>query len=215
MAGTTLAPAWRDGALLFAVVAIAFGAAAAYVFLIEPRLQPADAANQTAPFGGAPPSLNTPMMWPGVRQPVAVAVDAAQVEPDDEVIGVSAGGKHRAYLIRALNNLSQQVINDLLGDVPVTVTYSDRADHVSVFTGPMKGKPLDMGFGGWIQGRMVVTLNQLLYDQETGMSSNPTVNSYTLPRHESVRMTWQQWHTAHPDTDIYLGDTPNGAPGPR
>jgi hypothetical protein len=214
MAGTTRATIWRDGALLLTVVAVAFVAAAAYVFLIEPRLHPAETAADSAPFGGAPPAINTPMMWPGIRQPVAVKAEEARVEPGDMVIGVSAGGRHRAYLLRALSGPALQVVNDLVGDVPVTVTFSDRANHVSVFTGSVKGKPLDMGLGGWIQGRMVVTLNQLLYDQETGTAPNPDVNSYVVPRHEFVRMPWQEWHAAHPDTDIYVGATPNfGPPG--
>jgi hypothetical protein len=156
--------------------------------------------------------MNTPMMWPGVRQPVAVAADAARIEPGDEVIGVSVGDKHRAYHLHALDNPGRQVVNDLLGDVPVTVTYSDRANHVSVFTGPNKGKPLDMGIGGWLQGRMAVTLNQILYDQETGAATNPGVNSYVVPRYEFVRVSWQEWRAAHPDTDIYLGAPPNLAP---
>jgi hypothetical protein len=201
---------WRDLLLFLGLLAVAAGTAFAYVFLVEPRLQTATDAESAVPFGGGPPQMSTPMVWPGVRQPIAVSAGEAQIEDEAEVIGVSAGGSSRAYLVRAFNNPATQVVNDLLGDVPISVTFCDRTRHAAVFTGPANGKPLEMSFGGWMQGRMVVVLNQSFYEQKSGASTNANLNPYVLPAHDCVQTTWKAWRAAHPDTDIYLGGATDG-----
>ena len=45
---------------------------------------------------------------------------------DQPVIGVTAGGRHRAYLVRALSlGAKSHIVNDVVGGVPVSVTYCD------------------------------------------------------------------------------------------
>src|SRR5947208_2927435 len=68
------------------------------------------------------------------------------------VIGVSAGGRHRAYVLQAFLLNEARIANDLLGEVPVTVTYCDLSDCVRVFTGPGKGR-LRVALGGWDRRR--------------------------------------------------------------
>src|SRR5262245_60665997 len=58
--------------------------------------------------------LSTPFILPGLRQPPTVPAATADVPDDAEVLGVSAGGRHRAYLVTALSRLRSHVVNDLL-----------------------------------------------------------------------------------------------------
>jgi hypothetical protein len=71
---------------------------------------------------------STPFMAPGVDRPPAVAADEATVPDDAEIIGVTADGQSRAYLVSALSGMTTHIANDLLGDVPVSVTDCDRTE---------------------------------------------------------------------------------------
>jgi hypothetical protein len=198
---------WRQLVLVLCVTLSVAAGTFAYVFIIEPALHERAARKGSTPFGGNLSSLSsTPMIWPGVRQPAATPADAAIVAADAEVIGVSVGTNHRAYLVRALNNPSTQVVNDLLGDTPITIAYCDRTRRARAFTGPRNSPPLDMMFGGWVRGKMVVALNQFFYDQDSGRSTNPEMNDSALPLYPCEQTTWEAWRAAHPTTDIYVGD---------
>src|SRR5438105_7303951 len=124
-----------------AAVVLCYG----YVFHVEPWL------NEVIPEAppGDPDLMSTPFIVPGIDRPAAVPADEADLDANTEVIGVVVGGKARAYVLAALRGPMHHVVNDVLGADPVTVTYSDRADCVRVFTGPAAGRPLDFGLGGW------------------------------------------------------------------
>jgi hypothetical protein len=196
---------WGQAALILCIVVAVAAGTFVYVFLIEPKLHERAAVKASTPFGGRPPSTSTPMVWPGVRQPAAKSVDDAGIADDAEVVGISVGTRHRAYLVRALDNPSTQVVNDVLGETPVTIAYCERTRRARAFTGPQDGKPLDMMFGGWIGSKMVVALNQFFYDQETGRSTSPEMNDSALPIYPCEQTTWKTWRAAHPTTDIYVG----------
>jgi hypothetical protein len=145
----------------------------------------------------------------GIRQPPALPAASAGLGDDVEVVGVSAGGRHRAYLLSALVPIRGHVVNDLLGGHPVTVTYCDRADCLRVFTGP-PGQPFDVAGAGWDnrEGRrgLVLRVGSTLYRQDTGgPAEDAPVAPFPLPRAGHERTTWKRWREAHPDTDVYVG----------
>jgi hypothetical protein len=145
------------------------------------------------------------MMLPGIDQPPAVSVAEAKVPDEAIVIGVSVAGKHRAYLLGAFVAVTQHVVNDLVGDVPVTVTVFPKTDCVKLFTSKERGAPLDVGLGGFY-GKMLLRIGREFYFQDTGESFPPELNrSFPYPNLPFERMTWKAWRTAHPDTDIYVG----------
>ena len=162
-----------------------------------------------------PPASNkirqTLVDYPGIQVPPAVSAASAKLSENALVIGVSAGGQDRAYLVSALMPLTQHIINDSLGGRPVTVTYCDRTDHAEVFTDPTSDKPLDVATGGWVgtdwhHGCMLLRVGGTRYRQDTGDAvGDAPAPSIPYPRHEFVRTTWGQWWHLHPDTDVYLG----------
>src|SRR5262245_54789227 len=90
----------------------------------------------------------TPFIMPGVIRPPVQPAAAAQLPDDAPVVGVLAGDTPRAYLVSALSKMTQHVINDVLADTPVTVTYCDRTDCVRVYTADTPGAPLAIDLGG-------------------------------------------------------------------
>jgi hypothetical protein len=162
--------------------------------------------------------MSTPFVWQGVRQPPTLSAARASLADDDPVIGVCAGGQARAYSLRALSAMTGHVVNDVLKDVPVSVTYCDRSRCSRVFTGPGRGAPLDLDQGGLHQDRLLLKRGGVFYYQDSGETLAPG-GGPALPyeAHPFERTTWKAWREAHPDTDVYVGvgasEARGGAPG--
>ena len=52
---------------------------------------------------------------------VSVAEAMDWMEPDEQVLGLSINGDHRAYSVRMLSR--HEVVNDIVGGTPVAVTW--------------------------------------------------------------------------------------------
>jgi len=163
---------------------------------------------------------------PVVKLPVfqltsTVSAETAGLPDDAVVVGVEAGGRHRAYLLEALFSPDFHVINDLLGGKPITVTYCNMTDCLAVFTAPKSDKPLEIAVGGW-QGRMVygkyegsmlLREGSTWYRQDNGQQpTEPGGQLFPYDRTEYKRTTWKEWTDKHKDTDVFVGEVvPDGA----
>jgi Protein of unknown function (DUF3179) len=195
---------WREMALVGGIIAAVVAGGFTYVFMIEPMLH-RRAAPKGGAFFGPPPALSTPFFMPGIPTPPTAEAADAPLDDTAEVIGVSAGGKHRAYVVRAFEPMACHVVNDLLGDVPVTVTYCNRCDCAHVFTCDQPGVALDVVLGAWVDGRMVLRWKDVFFMQQSGQPMGIEEADAVLPTYPHERTTWKAWRTAHPDTDVYLG----------
>jgi hypothetical protein len=95
------------------------------------------------------------------------------------VIGVEAGGRSRAYLLKAFfYPAARHVINDLLGGRPITIVYCDMTDYVAAYTDPDANEPLHIATRGWqghsVPGQGCSALLQSLH-QSSG-ACDPTPN---------------------------------------
>jgi hypothetical protein len=150
---------------------------------------------------------------PVVQLPPVFRADKIRLRDKTQVIGVSAGRRHRAYLIEALVPLETHVVNDLLGEMPVTVSFCDRKECVRVFADQNAHAPLAVSVGGWVSdrkskaGSMLLRVGEDLYRQDVaqpvdGHAAGP-FPYVTIP---FERTSWKEWYGAHPDTDVYVGD---------
>jgi hypothetical protein len=156
---------------------------------------------------------STPFMSPGIDRPPAISADEATVSDEVEVIGVTADGQSRAYLISAMTGMTTHIANDLLGDVPVSVTYCDRTDFARAFTGSENGQLVDLGLQGWVDGEM-----SLLVNSQGFRHSDVDIPLQDFP---FERTTWGEWKQKHPDTTLVTTLQPasqqlppSDAPGP-
>jgi hypothetical protein len=163
--------------------------------------------------GNSAPMIDADLDLPPIQQPRTYPGPARLIPERMVVIGVSAGGKHRAYLLSALTHMQTHVINDVLGTLPVTVSYCDRTECVKVFKGTARGVPLAVSVAGWRQfanggrGGMVVKVNGKRYHQSSGKALD-SADHFPYAEHSFTRTTWKAWKQAHPDTDVYLGQHP-------
>ncbi len=60
---------------------------------------------------------------PAILDPVLVTASEAEasMDRDEQVLGLSINGEHRAYSIRMLSR--HEIVNDIVGGVPVAVTW--------------------------------------------------------------------------------------------
>jgi hypothetical protein len=156
----------------------------------------------------APPrfAFASPMMAPGLRcPPVRDAADAG-LPDDDRVVGVVVGGKARAYSVKALARFNAHVVNDLVGDVPVTTTYCDKTDCVRTFTDKKKGEPLEISQMGYADGLLLqVGGKGNGYRQATGECMQEGTPPLPAAKLEHTVTTWKAWREKHPQTQVYVG----------
>ena len=152
----------------------------------------------------------TPFIWPGLMQPPAVSVADAKLADDAIVIGVSQGGKHRAYSVGAMRGITKHVVNDVVGGKPTTVTYCDVKKCSRVYSGA-GSEPLPVMTGGFTD-RMILFVNGRFYNQDTGEAINGDNAPLPYKPMDFKETTWKAWRTAHPDTDVYVGAPAGEAP---
>jgi hypothetical protein len=194
---------WKLGAIALAVaVPVAVGGSYVLSWLQQPidSDQPLQATETRAPF------QNTPMIRPGLRMPATIKAHEADLADDESVIGVTADGRHRAYRVKAMRPVDSHVINDLIGDVPVTVTYDDRTDFSQVFVGDTNGRPMNVDMGAYFNG-MLVRVGTEMIRQDTGraMAEPGKEGPQRLTIMAHTRTEWKAWRTTFPDTDVYAG----------
>lgn len=138
----------------------------------------------------------------------------------DRVAGVVVNGEARAYPLSVLN--AHEVVNDVLGGVPVAVTYSPLTDSLAVFDRRVGGRERTFHVSG-----LLLNSNLVLYDRpagatrggpdaETSLWSQLGMRAIAGPEAAAGRRldplpdanisSWRMWLSAWPDTTVALGD---------
>ena len=150
---------------------------------------------------------------PVVRLARALPADKAALDDDTPVIGVLAAGRARAYLVEAFDHgPPSHIVNDVLGEVPVSVTRCDITGCVRVFTGPVPGRPLELAVGGLKDQRMVLKFDGRLYRQENSEPLDEASPPLPCGDYPAELVPWGTWRRAHPGTDVYMGAVDEAAP---
>jgi len=138
------------------------------------------------------------LMLPGINKPKIRSIAEVEIDDQAEIIGIAVGDRYRAYLIKSLSYMNSHIINDLIDDVPVSVTYCDRSNRIKVFSFYTRGKIIDLSLAGVYNNELILQLDDEMYEQRA--------EKIPLQKYSFERTTWKQWKDAHPDTDIYIGE---------
>jgi hypothetical protein len=143
---------------------------------------------------------------PTNRPPILLPREA-NMPPNEPVIGVDIGGKARAYRVTAFDDASGHVVNDMLGDTPVSISYNNMTGSARVYTGPKGAAPLEFESPGLFGGHMVLKIEGAFYFHDSGgpldarANRPPLVCKILAPNPTQ----WKAWLARYPDTDVYVG----------
>lgn len=146
---------------------------------------------------------------------------------DDRVAGVVVNGEARAYPLAMLN--AHEVVNDVLGGVPIAVTFSPLTDSLVVFDRRVDGAERRFGVSG-----LLLDSNLVMYDRAPEGTAPAGAAPAGAAEHEpslwaqlpmraiagpaaakGLRLeplpdanvcSWRMWSAAWPDTTVILGD---------
>ncbi len=125
--------------------------------------------------------------------------DRDYLHPSRLVIGLEIDGDARAYPIAILNH--HEIVNDVVGTVPVAVTFCPLCNSALVFDRRVGDQTLTFGVSG-----MLFRSNLIMYDEETeSLWLQLTAEAIQGPHHGD-RLTvlavtvvdWGTWKAAHP-----------------
>ena len=124
------------------------------------------------------------------------------------VIGLEINGDARAYPLFIL--VWHEIVNDRVGDVPVSVTYCPLCYTNQVFERIINGNEVEFGTSGKLYNS-----NLLMYDRWTesywsqglGMAVTGELTGMQLKTIPFDVITWGDWKKLHPDTVVLTTDT--------
>ena len=107
-------------------------------------------------FSGGPPKDGIP----SIDEPEFLAVDEVDMDDREPVIGFGVGDDIRAYPLRVL--MWHEIVNDVVGGVPVAITFCPLCNAAMVFDRRVDGRVLDFGTTGKLRHSDLV-----MYDRQT------------------------------------------------
>ncbi len=153
------------------------------------------------------------MDFPGVTRPETIHAEEVTLAEDTEVIGVTVDGEPRAYMLQALVPIEGHVVNDVLADRPISVTYCDLQDCVRVYTDDHSTEPLPLDVGGYHktfhEGTMLIKRGGKRFRHDNSQRFDESGDPLPYRNWAYERTTWKAWHRKHPSSTIYVGSRIN------
>lgn len=160
--------------------------------------------------GGPPPDGIPPIDHPKFER--ASSVD--WLAPKEPVIAIELKGDARAYPAQIM--LWHEIVNDTVGDVPVTVTYCPLCNIGIAFRRPViDGRLLDFGTSGKLYKSNLVMYDRQtrwLWPQALGKAVIGPLTGMKLEWVPVQMVAWADWQTVHPDGKVLSRDTGEDRP---
>jgi len=155
-----------------------------------------------------------------VAPPAMPGADVAQLNHElrgkflvstDRVVGVVVNGEARAYPLLIMN--VHEVANDVVGGVPIAVTYNPLCDSVVVFDRRVGGQTLEFGVSGLLyQSNMLMfdrraeAQGESLWSQLGGRAIAGPAAGTPLTVMPAALAAWADWLAAFPATTVIRPD---------
>jgi len=159
---------------------------------------------------GGPPKDGIPAIDDPRFRPVAEVDDLADAEP---VIGLTVSGESRAYPLRVLT--WHEIANDVIGGVPVAVTYCPLCNAAIVFDRRMDGAVLDFGTTGKLRHSDLVMYDRQSESWWQQYSGQAIVGRYAGRALEMLPArleSWAEFRARAPDGIVLVPENPGARP---
>lgn len=151
---------------------------------------------------------------PSIDDPQFVPVsEAGDLGPTEPVIGLTINGDARAYPLRILT--WHEIVNDVVGGVPVAVTYCPLCNAAIVFDRTVDGAVLEFGTTGKLRKSDLV-----MYDRQTeswwqqflGEAIVGELTGKKLRFLPARLEAWERFAARHPDGQVQVPSNPGMRP---
>lgn len=145
---------------------------------------------------------------PALENPAFDSISQTTFKDDEKVLGVVINGEAKAYPYGILN--WHEIVNDTVGEVPVSVTYCPLCETGIVFERRIDGKETTFGVSGKLFQSCLVMYDRLtntLWSQPWGMGVVGSHVNESLKHHPALRTTLGLWKKSHPETKVLSTNT--------
>lgn len=159
--------------------------------LPEPLVDPAEIIP-----GGPPPDGIPPIDEPKWNR----ASDVGWIEDREPVMALELGGDARAYPATILT--WHEIVNDTVGDIPVTLTYCPLCNSAIAFDRRLGERVLDFGTSGQLYNSALVMYDrqtESLWAQFTGKAIAGRLTGSILEQFPVSTVSWSTWRDANPN----------------
>ena len=160
--------------------------------------------------GGPPPDGIPPIDDPKFVR----ANDVDFLDPKEPVIWLEVDGDARAYAAQIL--IWHEIVNDVVGGVPVVVTYCPLCNTGVAFERPtIDGRLLDFGTSGKLYKSNLVMYDrqtESLWPQVLGQAVVGPLTGTTLEQVPVQMVSWGDWKGRHPDGRVLSLETGTNRP---
>jgi thiol-disulfide isomerase/thioredoxin len=157
-------------------------------------------------LSGGPPKDGIP----AIDAPRFVSVEEADewLEPQEPVILVEVGDVEKAYPIQIL--MWHEIVNDVIGDTPVTVTFCPLCNTGIAFERMFGGQVLDFGTTGRLRFSNLVMYDrqtETWWQQATGEGIAGEFTGRQLTFVPAAMIAWEDFKETYPDGDVLSRET--------
>jgi hypothetical protein len=155
-------------------------------------------------------SLLAPDSIPSIDHPTFLPVSEVDfLDPREPVIAIDLRGVARAYPAQIL--VWHEIVNDVVGGVPVAITYCPLCNTGIAFRRPtIDGKLLDFGTSGKLYRSNLVMYDrqtQSLWPQALGEAVIGSLTGTKLRLVPVQMVSWGDWKAEHPNGGVLSRDT--------
>lgn len=147
---------------------------------------------------------------PAVDHPKLAPVSAVTyLKPQEPVIEVTVRGDARAYPLQIL--MWHEIINDVVGGVPLSVTFCPLCYTALVYERPkIDGRYTTFGTSGKLFNSNLVMYDRVsdsLWPQVTGQAVSGSAAGAVLERHAAQIVSWDEFRTSFPAGKVLTRNT--------
>jgi hypothetical protein len=157
--------------------------------------------------GGPPPDGIPPIDSPKF---LPVADNLQLLDPPEPVVVVEVNGDARAYPVRIM--IWHEIVNDVVGGVPVAVTYCPLCNSASTYVREINGVETTFGTSGLLFASALVMYDRATESLWTHFDGRAVVGMLTgaqLDQVASPLLSWEEFRLAYPD-GLVLDETRTG-----
>ncbi|RNJ80627.1 MAG: DUF3179 domain-containing protein, partial [Nitrosopumilus sp. B06] len=154
--------------------------------------------------GGGPPRDGIP----SIDSPIFESADKQSIPDSDVVIGLYINGESRAYPLSIL--VWHEIVNDVVGGTPVSVTYCPLCYTNQVFERVIDGQTVEFGTSGKLYNSNLLMYDRLTesyWSQALGEAVKGELTGSVLELVPFDVITWGDWKKLHPDTLVLSTET--------